>query len=255
MAIDKISGKAYTDIDEFSGVATSAISNISGVTASSTPPFITANLKSRYTPATYSGSGALVDTVSGHNITVNGATYSSTQPANFDCDGVNDTLISSSFTQPNADLSFGQWLNPDVQASGVMIQNGVWSNSAGRGILLYRFNGNTYSYYAANSLSNVPSNPSYAPFNQWFYMCWSRNATTKLIRMWKCDVNGVTQLISTTGGSATSVAGSVNFMASGQTATSGFYNGQVGDYHVYDDDLGTAEWTQNFNAQKAYYGL
>jgi hypothetical protein len=34
-----------------------------------------------------------------------------------------------------------------------------------------------------------------------------------------------------------------------------FFNGQVGNYHVYDDDLGTTEWTQNFNAQKAYYGL
>ena len=250
MAIDKISGKAYTDIDEFSGVVTSAIDNVSGVTASSTPPFITANLKSRYTPATYSGSGALVDTVSGHNITVNGATYSSTQPANFDNDGVNDSMVSSTFTQPNSDLSFGMWMNPDVASSGVMLTCGVFQ-IGGRGGLIYRASGTTISYYVGSSVSNIASNPAYAPVNQWFYMCWSRNASTRLIRMWKCDVNGVTQLVSTTGPSSVSNASSVSFMTPAQD----FFNGQVGNYHVYDDDLGTTEWTQNFNAQKAYYGL
>ena len=69
--------------------------------------------------------------------------------------------------------------------------------------------------------------------------------------MWKCDVNGVTQLLSVTGPSAVSNANTVNFMTPRQS----FFNGQVGNFHVYDDDLGTTEWTQNFNAQKAYYGL
>jgi len=251
MAIDKISGVSFSGIDDFSGVATSAIDNVSGVTASAAPAFITANLKSRYTPATYSGSGALVDTVSGHNITVNGATYSSTQPANFDNDGVNDNMISSSFTQSNSNLSFGMWMNPDVSAGSVMIVCGVIRIN-GRGALIYRASGTTASYYIGTTgINNTPSNPSYAPTNQWFYMCWSRNASTRLIRMWKCDVNGVTQLVSTTGPSATSNSSTVNFMSPAQN----FFNGQVGNFHVYDDDLGTTEWTQNFNAQKAYYGL
>ena len=249
MAIDKISGVAFSALDEFNGVAKASIANVSGVTA--TPPFITANLKSRYTPATYSGSGALVDTVSGHNITISGATYSSTQPANFDNDGVNDSMVSSTFTQPNSDLSFGMWMNPDVAATGVMIVCGVIIPS-GRGSLIYRAGGRTYSYYVgSNGTGNNGSSPAYAPVNQWFYLCWSRNASTRLIRMWKCDVNGVTQLLSVTGPSAVSNANTVNFMSPLQS----FFNGQVGNFHVYDDDLGTTEWTQNFNAQKAYYGL
>ena len=251
MAIEEISGVALSGIDGVSGVAKASIASVSGITASTTPAFITANLKSRYTPATYSGTGALVDTVSGHNITVGGATYSSTQPAHFDNDGVNDNMISSTFTQPNSDLSFGMWMNCDVNASGVMIVCGVIIPS-GRGALLYRASGNTASYYiGTRGINNNASNPSYAPKNQWVYMCWSRNASTRLIRMWKCDVNGVTQLVSTTGTSATTNFNTVNFMSPAQN----FFDGQVGNFHVYDDDLGTTEWTQNFNAQKAYYGL
>lgn len=251
MAVNKITGTLFTDIEKLIGVSKASIASVSGITASSTPAFITANLKSRYTPATYSGTGALVDTVSGHNITVGGATYSSTQPANFDCDGVNDYMISSTYTQPNSDLSFGMWMNPDVDASGVMIVCGAIVIN-GRGALIYRASSRTASYYIGNrGISNVAGSPSYAPKNQWIYMCWSRNASTRLIRMWKCDVNGVTQLVSTTGPSATTNSNTVNFMAPAQN----FFNGQVGNYHVYDDDLGTTEWTQNFNAQKAYYGL
>ena len=251
MAVNKITGTLFTDIEKLIGVSKASIASVSGITASSTPAFITANLKSRYTPATYSGTGVLVDTVSGHNITVNGATYSSTQPAHFDNDGVNDNMVSSTFTQSNSDLSFGMWMNPDVAASGVMIVCGVIVIQ-GRGALIYRASGNTASYYIGTTgISNRSSSPSYAPTNQWFYMCWSRNASTRLIRMWKCDVNGVTQLVSTTGPSATTNSNTVNFM----TPQQNFFNGQVGNFHVYDDDLGTTEWTQNFNAQKAYYGL
>tara|TARA_R110000782_G_scaffold196892_1_gene286168 strand:+ start:320 stop:1075 length:756 start_codon:yes stop_codon:yes gene_type:complete len=251
MAVNKITGTLFTDIEKLIGVSKASIASVSGVTASTTPAFITANLKSRYTPATYSGTGVLVDTVSGHNITVGGATYSSTQPAHFDNDGVNDYMISSTFTQPNSDLSFGMWMNCDVNATGVMIVCGVTIPS-GIGGLIYRASGRTSSYYRGNrGISNVSGNPAYAPKNQWIYMCWSRNASTRLIRMWKCDVNGVTQLVSATGGSSASASNTVNFMTPAQN----FFNGQVGNYHVYDDDLGTTEWTQNFNAQKAYYGL
>ena len=251
MAIEEISGVALSGIDGVSGVAKASIASVSGITASTTPAFITANLKSRYTPATYSGTGALVDTVSGHNITISGATYSSTQPANFDNDGVNDSMVSSTYTQPNADLSFGMWLNCDVNATGVMIVCGVTVPN-GRGGLIYRASSRTLSYYRHNrGINNVAGNPAYAPKNQWIYLCWSRNASTRLIRMWKCDVNGVTQLVSATSGSSSSASNTVNFMSALQS----HFNGQVGNFHVYDDDLGTTEWTQNFNAQKAYYGL
>lgn len=251
MAVNKITGTLFTDIEKLIGVSNTSIASVSGITASTTPAFITANLKSRYTPATYSGTGALVDTVSGHNITISGATYSSTQPANFDNDGVNDSMVSSTYTQPNADLSFGMWMNCDVNATGVMIVCGVTVPN-GIGGLIYRASGRTASYYRGNrGISNVAGNPAYAPRNQWAYLCWSRNASTRLIRMWKCDVNGVTQLVSTTGGSSTSASNTVNFMSPLQN----HFDGQVGNFHVYDDDLGTTEWTQNFNAQKAYYGL
>ena len=251
MAVNKITGTLFTDIEKLMGVSKTSIASVSGITASTTPAFITANLKSRYTPATYSGTGALLDTVSGHNMTVSGATYSSTQPAHFDSDGVNDYIISSTFTQPNSDLSWGMWMNCDVNATGVMIVCGVTVPNRVGGII-YRANGVTASYYVGSTgTSNVAGNPAYAPKNQWIYLCWSRNASTRLIRMWKCDVNGVTQLVSATGGSSASASNTVNFMTPAQN----FFNGQVGNYHVYDDDLGTTEWTQNFNAQKAYYGL
>ena len=52
MAVNKITGTLFTDIEKLIGVSKASIASVSGVTA--TPPFITANLKSRYTPTTYS---------------------------------------------------------------------------------------------------------------------------------------------------------------------------------------------------------
>tara|TARA_R110000822_G_scaffold203701_1_gene340586 strand:+ start:179 stop:940 length:762 start_codon:yes stop_codon:yes gene_type:complete len=253
MAVNKITGTLFTDIEKLIGVSKASIASVSGITASTTPAFITANLRNRYTPANYSGTGNLLDEVGNLDMIITGATYSSTAPANFDSDGINDSIIAPSYTQADTDMSWGLWYNPDSQPGGVMI-NGGYIQVNGQGSISYRASSNTYSYYRGpRGINNTASNPSYNPStNAWTYLCWSRNSSTRNIRMWKADVNGVTQLVNITG--TTASASTPNTLAFISPAQSRF-NGQHGNFHIYTADLGTADWTQNFNAQKAYYGL
>ena len=250
MAIDKISGKAYTAIDEFSGVATSAIDNVSGVTASSTPGIITTNLVNKYTAANYSGSGNWLDEVGSRDVVVNGATFSSTTPANFDCDGVNDDLLSSStFTRADADLSFAAWINPD-STSSIIGQTGIVASN-GFGAWMIRYFGQLWFYYRSSSGQTFTSSGVSIPTNAWTYICYSRNAATKNGRLFRFNSSGSGQILSITTVSGSSVSNQYIVGAGAQYR----YNGQQGNMHFYDDDLGLTEWTQNFNAQKANYGL
>lgn len=249
MAIDKISGKAYTDIDAFSGVATSGIESISGI-ATPSGGIVTTNLVHKYTAANYSGSGNWLDEVGSRNVVVNGATFSSTTPANFDCDGVNDDLLSAStFTRADADLSFAAWINPD-STSGIIGQTGLIANN-GLGAWMIRNNGTLYLYYRSSSGQTFTSSGVTIPTNAWTYICFSRNASTRNGRLFRFNSSGSGQILSTTTVSGSSLSNQYIVGAGAQYR----YNGQQGNMHFYDDDLGLTEWTQNFNAQKANYGL
>ena len=250
MAIEEISGKAYTAIDAFSGVATSGIESISGIATPSTGGIVTTNLVHNYTAANYSGSGNWLDEVGSRDVVVNGATFSSTTPANFDCDGVNDDLLSAStFTRADGDLSFAAWINPD-STSGIQGQTGVIASN-GRGAWMIRYFGRLYFYYRSNNGQTFTSSNVRIPTNAWTYICYSRNASTRNGRLFRFNSSGSGQILS-----LTTVAGSS--VSSQYIAGAGAlyrYNGQQGNMQFYDDDLGLTEWTQNFNAQKANYGL
>ena len=248
MSIEKISGVAFSALDEFSGVAKASIANVSGVTA--TPPFITTNLRNRYTPSNYSGSGNWLDEVGSIDLIINGATYSSTQPANFDSDGVNDDIVSAGYTQQNTDMSWGLWFNQDPNPASPVINGGYTINN-GRGSITYQVNGRMGQYYLGSNGSLYSPTSYVTPSSAWVYMCWSRNASTKRIQMWMFDSTGVTQIVNAIGPDQTTALNSLVFTS----PLVSHFNGKHGEYHLYEDDLSTADWTQNFNALKGYYGL
>tara|TARA_R110002153_G_C13286161_1_gene494505 strand:- start:355 stop:1116 length:762 start_codon:yes stop_codon:yes gene_type:complete len=253
MAIDKISGKAYADIDAVSGVATSGIKKISAVTAPS--GIVTANLRNKYTPSNYSGTGALLDEIGSQNISISGATYSSTQPAHFDFDGVNDYGGSSTASWSPSDLSVGWWFNQDT-ISGIQVQASLYGGSYTQGLFPY-----TYSVVGARARWTNASNQftettyfsrSAFPLNQWVYIGVSRNNSTAKMNLYIGTSSGLTQYV--TNFSTTSASTFTNSWVVYGSPDYPF-NGSLGDYHIYNSVLSTAEWTQNFNAQKAYYGL
>ncbi len=250
MAIEEISGVALSGIDRVSGVAKASIEALGGVAASSTGGIVTTNLVHKYTAANYSGSGNWLDEVGSRDVVVNGATFSSTTPANFDVDGVNDDLLSAStFTRADADLSFAAWINPDSN-SGIIGQTGVIASN-GRGAWMIRYFGRLYFYYRSNSGQTFTSSNVSIPNNAWTYICYSRNASTRNGRLFRFNSSGTGQILSITTAAGSSV--SSQYIAGAGALYR--YNGQQGNMHFYDDDLGLTEWTQNFNAQKANYGL
>ncbi len=254
-AIDKISGVSFSGIDDFSGVATSGIDSISGVTASSTPSIITANLVNRYTPANYSGTGALLDEVGSQDITISGATYNSSTPAHFDFDGVNDQGASSTTTWTPTDISIGYWMNQD-DINGIQVPSGLFGGSGTRGFFNYSYifvGGRLIFTNSSNQASqDVWTTPGNYPLNQWIYICMTRDNTTRLMNMWLGTSTGLTQVITNY---STNTAGTFNNSA--MIYSSGVYNfdGSLGELHHYDAVLSQSNWLQNFNATKAYYGL
>lgn len=250
MAINKIIGTPFTDIEKLMGVSKASIANVSGVTASSTPAIITTNLVHKYTAASYSGRGNWLDEVGSRDVEVGGPTFSSTTPANFDCDGVNDYLLSTStFTRANTDLSFAAWIRPHT-SSGIIGQTGIIA-TAGQGAWMIRYNGYLYLYYRSSSGQTFTNSGVIIPNNAWTYICYSRNASTKNGRLFRFNSGGSGQILSTTTVAGSSVSNQYIVGAGAQY----LYNGQQGNMQFYDDNLGLTEWTQNFNAQKAYYGL
>ncbi|MDA8978920.1 LamG domain-containing protein [bacterium] len=250
MAIEEISGVALSGIDGVNGVAMASIKSIGGVERSATGGIVTTNLVHKYTAASYSGSGNWLDEVGSRDVVVGGPTFSSTTPANFDCDGVNDYLLSTStFTRADTDLSFAAWIRPH-SSSGIIGQTGIIA-SAGRGAWMIRYNGYLYFYYRSSRGQTFASSGVSIPNNAWTYICYSRNASTRNGRLFRFNSSASGQILSTT-----TVLGSSNssqyIVGAGQLYR---YNGQQGNMHFYDDDLGLTEWTQNFNAQKANYGL
>jgi hypothetical protein len=250
MAVNKITGTLFTDIGKLIGVSKASIASVSGIDTSSTGGIVTTNLVHKYTAANYSGNGNWLDEVGSKNVVVNGATFSSTTPANFDCDGVNDDLLSSStFTRADTDLSFAAWINPDSN-SGIIGQTGIIASN-GLGAWMIRYFGRLYFYYRSSSGQTFTSSNVSIPNNAWTYICYSRNAATKNGRLFRFNSSGSGQILSITTVAGSSVS---NQYIAGAGALYR-YNGQQGNMHFYDDDLGLTEWTQNFNAQKANYGL
>jgi hypothetical protein len=248
--IASISGIDIANVAKVSGVSKTSMARFGGITRATTGGIVTTNLVHKYTAANYSGSGNWLDEVGSRNIVVNGATFSSTTPANFDVDGVNDDLLSTStFTRADTDLSFAAWINPD-SSSGIVGQTGVIASN-GLGAWMIRYNGVLFLYYRSGRSQTFASSGVSIPNNAWTYICYSRNAATKNGRLFRFNSGGSGQILSTT-----TVAGaSLNNQYIAGAGALYRYNGQQGNMQFYDDDLGLTEWTQNFNAQKANYGL
>ena len=253
MAVNKITGTLFTDIEKLIGVSKASIASVSGIEAGA--GIVTANLRNKYTPANYSGTGALLDEIGSQNISISGATYSSTQPANFDFDGVNDSGGSSTATWTAADLSVGWWFNQDT-FSGIQVQASLYGGTGTQGLFPYTFISAGARLRWTNA-SNQFTETTYLsrnnfPLNQWVYIGVSRTNSTQKLNLYLGTSSGLTQYVTnfsaqsaTTFTNSSVIYGSADFP----------FNGSLGEYHIYNSVLSTADWTQNFNALKGYYGL
>ena len=143
MAIDKLSGKAYTAIDEFSGVATSGIEKISGIEASATADIIQngliLHLDAGNTNSFNSAAAGSTwyDLTSNNNdftfINTESGDWSSDKGGIINFDGSNEKATSSSFVFPaqtsSSSFTISLWLN--IPSSGVGISDVLFGNRYG----------------------------------------------------------------------------------------------------------------------------
>lgn len=143
MAIDKISGKAYTAIDEFSGVATSGIDKISGIDGAATADIIQngliLHLDAGNTNSFNSAAAGSTwyDLTSNNNdftfVNTESGDWSSDKGGIINFDGSNEKATSSSFVFPaqtsTSSFTISLWLN--IPSSGAGFYDVLFGNRYG----------------------------------------------------------------------------------------------------------------------------
>lgn len=261
MAIDKISGKAFTDIDQISGIATSAISKFSGVDAGAAPSIVTTDLVFHIDPAdssSYPGSGSTIyDLVGSTNGTFEGGTYVDGN-GHLRLDGVNDAIyfgiISTSVPAAlyNTSYSISAWCyNYDSGDSYQYFWSQRNSSSNDRFDFFRATNYDTLALRVdASGTARQVGGVSF-PKNSWQYVTANFNNTTNVLSLYRNASFGN----SGTSQSPANLSKRFRIGSNGYSNSSNEWNGKLGAFHVYDRQLSTTEITQNYNATKATYGL
>ena len=253
MGITKINNTAVSSILRINNIATTSISKINNIDLGAGSGIITSGLVNRYIPANYSGTGNFLDEVGSLDITISGATYNSSTPAHFDFDGVNDYGRTGTFTWSPTDISLGWWINADA-AGKTQVICGLRGTSSLQGLFHYLKIDGGMNWFWMNSSSQAKQATwtTSFPLNEWVYLTISRTNSTGAINAYLGRAStGMVQVVTNATGNSTSaltarlIYGDISYD----------FNGSLGEYQHYDTILSTAEWTQNFNATKAYYGL
>lgn len=209
--------------------------------------------------SSYPGSGTTWTdlSVSGNNATLfNSPTFSSSNGGYFIFNGSNqygDLSIPSLLPTGN-EVTFCAW------TYGVILKqsNLFWANQSngGRTINIHEpwVDGNVYWDCGGTSEANfdrifVNQNPAYLG---WHYWVFTKNASTGIMAMYK-DNSVIQTGTSKTLTIPTSVAANI-----GRQATTGgvnYYQGYIAQIQIYNRVLNNTELTQNYNVDKATYGL
>jgi len=259
MAIDKVTGKAWADLSEINNVAKADIAKVAGVEApSSGSGIVTDNLYQYYDASdssSYSGSGTTwTDLQGNYDLTlIGGPVYSSTQPAHFDFDFVNDRARgATNYAASSNDMSVEVWFRADsLLLYRYSLVAALEQTSTNRRFLL--------NIESNNTLRWIPYNPSGAGMgtllttdtvaaNTWYHVCGTKSGTTSTIY-----INGSSSASMTLSGSTLGTC-DVFGVAERQLTSLDLFNGDISKVRVYSDALTASEVLQNYNAEKTYYG-
>ena len=230
-------------------------------TITSTPTIVTTNLVLYYDPSnplSYSGSGTVLNDLSGNNLTGTLSATTFTDPY-FTYNGTNSTTYTAdnSLLEPSSgDFTVEIWVNQSVFSGSSRVLIGKTDNglASGWGYGL-RTNpaGATY-FEVGNGTTSLPS-PSYnVTTNTWYQIVgvWTNIASNSI----ELYVNGNSQ--GSNSHSFTSVKNTTSPLYIGSFNGGQFsqwLNGDVGIVRIYNDALTSSEVLQNFNADKSKYGL
>lgn len=218
----------------------------------------------------YPGTGTAWNDLSpyGNNVTlVNGPTFSSTNGGSIVFDGSNDYGLAGKINQLNigGDLTLEAWIKQTstYSVNPAIICNGFYSElypykfqfeymGGNSNLGLFRYDGTNYRY----ARWNFGSQSTYF-LNQIVYVAVTTSGSN-----WNIYYNGINQSLEyfNSSPSSVSVNNTTNCVIAGQLNSAGndlvdLFPGNVYVARIYNRALSAAEIKQNFNAQKARFGL
>lgn len=232
-------------------------------TPTSTPAVpVTTNLAVYYdpsNPSSYSGSGTVLNDLSGNGLTGTLSNVTYTSPA-FNFNGTSSTISvpDNVLLEPGSgDWTMEAWVNHTVIASSSRVilgkTDGGTSALWGYGLRTIA-NGNTYGE-VGNGTTSITTNSSTLNINTWYQVVavWTNVATNNF----ELFINGVSQ--GSQSHSFTSIRNTTRplYIGSfdGGAVFGQWLNGKVGIVRLYNAALTPSQVTQNFNANRSIYGL
>jgi hypothetical protein len=233
-------------------------------TPSATSAIVTSNLRLYYdpsNPSSYSGSGTVLNDLSGNNLTGTLSNVTYTSPA-FNFNGTNSTVSTpdNALLEPGAgDWTMEVWVNhTSISGTAKVVlakTDGGASSQWGYGIrtVLNPAVGTTYGEVGNGSTSFI-SNTSILNTNTWYQVVtvWTNVAANTF----ELFINGVSQ--GSKSHSFASITNTTNPLYIGSFNNGQFsqwLNGSVGIVRIYNASLTSSQVQQNFNADKSKYGL
>jgi hypothetical protein len=209
-------------------------------------------------PLSYSGSGTVLNDLSGNNLTGTLSATTFTDPY-FTYNGTNSTTYTAdnSLLEPSSgDFTVEIWVNQSVFSGSSRVLIGKTDNglASGWGYGL-RTNPAGATYFEVGNGTTSLTSPSYtATTNTWYQIVgvWTNIASNSI----ELYVNGTSQ--GSNSHSFTSVKNTTSPLYIGSFNGGQFpqwLNGDAGIVRIYDSALTPSEITQNFNADKSKYGL
>ena len=222
---------------------------------------VTTNIVLYYDPSnplSYSGSGTVLNDLSGNNLTGTLSATTFTDPY-FTYNGTNSTTYTTdnSLLEPSSgDFTVEIWVNQSVfsGSSRVLIGKTDTGLASGWGYGI-RTNPAGATYFEVGNGTTSLTSPSYtATTNTWYQIVgvWTNIASNSIALY----VNGTSQ--GSNSHSFTSVKNTTSPLYIGSFNGGQFpqwLDGDVGIVRIYDSALTPSEITQNFNADKSKYGL
>ena len=179
---------------------------------------------------------------SGNNATLyNGPTYNSSDGGSVVFDGTNDFCLAGTGLAITGNLTVAAWVRP----SSFTNQGNIVSKSSNLGYRMrFQSNGTFWMYSNTNTITS----PSAYTINNWFHTVGVFSSTG--LRMY---INGSLVQSNGTAFSPSYIVGS--FIVGGFNSTSELFQGRIANVSVYNRALSATEVLQNYNAQKARFGL
>jgi hypothetical protein len=209
-----------------------------------------------------SGSNWTDSSTGGHNATLNGGygttTYNGNQVVTLN--GTSGYVLPSSFgTQLSAGFTYNVWVYPTTTSNGTII--GEWGGTPPNGwtdaqIALVSGSINGGVYPGANfSPTGYITGPTFFT-NTWYNIAMTYNSTTKDLKLYiNGALNSTINGIKSNPGTLYLTLGRVDGSGSYLGGASGYFQGYVGSWKIWDGPISTTNILSNYNLTKSIYGL